>query len=169
MKRKWGRTAVILALAPVLAACGAQPEQTPTPVMSFAEVSAELDALLLSVQDLLPGEWRIADSGPRTCTLASGEKGADSGYARLMSPGVPLDEQRALTDAVMKVWTDAGYPVTTRVRDPINDLVAVEVVYPESGVTPDGFQLEFAMTTKGIYVSGQTRCGVGDTREMSQQ
>ena len=69
----------------------------------------------------------------------------------------------------MEEWPNAGYSVTTRYRDPINDVVAMEVVYPQSGVAAEGFQIEFGMTTQGMAVGGLTQCGVGDIREMSRQ
>ena len=63
--------------------------------------------------------------------------------------------------AVEDLWQAAGYDATTPYREPINDLLAVEVGYPASGTIADGFRLQFSTTTQGSVVSGRPGAGWG--------
>lgn len=134
--------------------------------MDHTEARAELDALLLAAQDVLPGQWEVSDSGPRTCTLPSGELGVDYALQRVYESGLPVESQVEALDAVSAVWRDMGYSITEIEREPVNDIEASELVYPESGADDTGLQFSLAMTTRGVVVGGQSRCGVGDAREL---
>ena len=134
--------------------------------MDHTEARAELDALLQAAQDVLPGEWDVSDSGARTCTLPSGERGVDYALTRFYGRGVPVESQREVLDSVIALWSETEYAPTEIVRDPVDGIVATEIVYPASGVDENGLSLSFALTTRGVAVGGQSRCAVGDAREL---
>ena len=80
--------AAFVALA--LAGCASPVPPPEEPSMDHTEARAELDALLQAAQDVLPGEWDVSDSGARTCTLPSGERGVDYALTRFYGRGVPV-------------------------------------------------------------------------------
>ena len=155
----------MLLVVTVLAGCGTRGED---PTMDHKQARDELDGLFQQVQTIVGGEWESLDSGAEKCGLPSGGVGARYGLGRI-GPGVPLEQQQAVIDEVVRVWSEAGFEPTVTVKPEVKGIVVTEVRYPASGYGLDGLAMQFWVATSATTLDGQTRCVPGDADEINRE
>ena len=158
--RLWWATAMsVLLLAATLVGCAPQGEDLT--VLTQVEARAEIDTLFTGVQDQIGGDWKSLDSPPEECALSGGRPGVRFVLAR-RGVGVPLEEQSALVDRVVSLWTAAGFAPTLSQLPEVDAFVVTQVRYPESGYDGVGIAMELWISTTATSLDGLSRCGVVD-------
>lgn len=141
-----------------------KPEMTPTdPAQQAAKARwDEANSLAEATQELVGGSWSSSDSAAERC----GEEGARWGLTRL-GPGTDPDERAAIASAVEALWTGAGHVPSSKALG--GDAPGLELRFPQTGVQPDGFFVEFRTTQHGSTVAMQTACTGGDVDELNRE
>jgi hypothetical protein len=155
----------VLLVVVVLAGCEMQGEN---PKMDHQQAWDELDGLFQQAQTIVGGEWENIDGGARKCGLPSGGSGAQYPFGRFGS-GVPVEQQQAVIDEVVRVWSEAGFEPTVIVKPEVKGIVVTEVRYPASGYGVDGLAMQFWVATSATTLDGQTRCVPGDADEINRE
>lgn len=133
--------------------------------MDHVQAKAEVDDLFSQAQELVGGDWQIADTGAQACSLDGGT-GARYALTRIGS-GVPGENTAAIVAGVVDAWTSAGFAPTVSELPPVNGLVVTQVRYPASGNGVDGLYLRFWAGTEATTLEGLTRCVPGDANEIN--
>ena len=117
----------------------------------------EMDALLVSAQDVVGGTWRSTDGGAEFCTTSSGKQGTVWPFGRL-GRGVPAAEQEAILSGIAQKWTAAGYPATRSSLGSEGGSPVTQLRYPAAGYGTDGIYLIFTVNENGSTFDAQSRC-----------
>jgi hypothetical protein len=160
------RIVVAVTVLVLLAGCSTPTKADPT--MNHREAKAELSDLYLAVEDAVGGDWVRQYGGAEGCGLPSGASGARYPLSRL-GPGVPLEQQQKVIDAVVSAWTDAGFKVKVSTLPEYKGIVVTEIGYPgaRAGTGVDGIYMLFGVSTSGTALNGQTRCVPGDAAKIN--
>jgi hypothetical protein len=133
--------------------------------MDHVQAKAEVDDLFAQAQQIVGGDWQVADSGAESCNLVVGS-GARYALTRI-GAGIAADQTDSIVKGVVDAWTTAGFAPTVTELPPVNDLVVIQVRYPASGYGVDGLYLQFWAGTEASTLEGLTRCVPGDANEIN--
>ena len=158
------RLVVAVTVLGLLTSCTTPTKDDPT--MNHREAEAELDNQFAAAQNAVGGGWVNQDSGAEDCHLSSGAIGAQYPLSRL-GPGVPLEQQQKVIDAVVSAWTKAGFQTTVSKMPAYKGIVVTEVGYPASGYGVDGLYMVLGIGVNATYLDGQTRCVPGNAAKIN--
>ena len=161
------RIVVAVTVLSLLAGCTMPRKDDPT--MDHLEAKAELINLFAAAQKAVGGDWDPPeDGGAEDCTLHSGATGAQYALLRL-GPGVPLEQQQKVIEAVVSAWAKAGFKAKVSTLPAYKGIVATEVGYPgaRAGAGVDGIYMLLGLSTNGTALEGQTRCVPGDAAKIN--
>jgi hypothetical protein len=160
------RIVVAVTVLSLLAGCTTPTKDIPT--MNHREAKAELDNLFAAAQKAVGGDWVNQDSGAEGCHLLSGAIGAQYPLSRL-GPGVPLEQQQQVIEAVVSTWTDAGFKIKVSRLPAYKGIVITEVGYPgaRDRLGIDGLYMTFGIGVNSTDLDGQTRCVPGDAAKIN--
>lgn len=134
----------------------------PDTTMTMRQSYDELDAFLVLIATLVPGEWRDVGSGVRPCRLPSGTQGLFY-LAGSVGPGIPSEKQLEIAQTVDAAFKKSGIPTMqgvlafSRPGDRITQLRSTTTISHDH-VQYVSLNIAIVATT----FEGKSRCVAGD-------
>lgn len=126
-----------------------------------SETRAQLDPLVDGAQELIGGEWDFGDSEPEACTrrVLPGDGSGELSTILRTGPGVALDDQQAVIDAVVASWQQPGVLAEVTIEPSVPGPPVATVRYPaRERVALDGFYIELHISEFQTMITAETDC-----------